>query len=124
MIFILDEEENKGISILHGKVVSFTPEGRIRVEILVSGESYTITKWDIIGKVAKIIHFGSKDWEEIIIAIGEETKISLKDVIKDILKAVKESEEFDVLSVIWFDLVYAIFLLEVSRKHLVLTLGL
>jgi len=54
---IFTDEKNVNVSIVHGKISTFNTDGSVEVEDITSGEKYKIGKWNILGKVIKIILF-------------------------------------------------------------------
>ena len=69
----------------------YTAKDLIKVEDITTGEEYPIGKWDILGKLVKVIRFDSVEWKEMFPHCGDNRKW-LKETIKDHIEIIKNSD--------------------------------
>ena len=88
---IFTDENDEDVSVVHGKISTFDTDGSVEVEDITSGEKYKIGKWNVLGKLVKVIPFGSPEWNEIFSNCGDNEKW-LKETIEEIIKVIKKSD--------------------------------
>ncbi len=90
IIQIIFSDDMKEIFIMHAKILSFNTDGSVDVEIIANGEKYKIWKWNILGKLVKVIPFNSPGWKEIFPNCGDNEW--LKETIEETIKDIKNSD--------------------------------
>ncbi len=90
IIFTLEHDQE--INIIHGKVLKFRTDGHVKVKSLMSDEEWELSRWDILGKVIKIIKPNESEWNAIFDDLGD-YKNWLKDILKELRDQIEDSEE-------------------------------
>jgi hypothetical protein len=88
---IFTDEKDENVSIVHGKISTFNTYGSVEVEEITSDEKYKIGKWNILGKLVKVIPFGSPKWKEIFSNCGDNEKW-FKETMEEMIKMIKKSD--------------------------------
>ena len=59
------DKSEVSIYVIHGRVVRCNEDRSIEIEDTSTGERYQVVEWNILGKLVKVIPFGSEEWEEL-----------------------------------------------------------
>jgi len=82
------DREEVSIFAIHGRVHSFNPDGSIEIKDIRTNEQYTVVTWNLLGKLVKVIPFGSADWNELFGA-----SVVSRDWIATVVEETIESEK-------------------------------
>ncbi len=81
------------VGLYHCTVLSFDPRGGVEVRDASDGKIYWVSPERILGKIAKVVHFGEAEWHELISHLM--SKEQLVESLTKHLKRVEESERPD-----------------------------
>jgi hypothetical protein len=57
------DKSEVSVYVIHGRVIRWNRDRSIEIEDTSTGETYRVVEWNILGKVVKVIPFGSDEWE-------------------------------------------------------------
>mgnify|MGYP001009835874 FL=1 len=58
------------VYVIHGRVVACNDDRSVQVADTSTGEEYRVVDWNILGKLVRVIPFGSSEWQELFTASG------------------------------------------------------
>ena len=58
------------VYVIHARVIRCNEDRSIQVEDTGTGEDYRVVDWNILGKLTRVIPFGSEEWQELFTASG------------------------------------------------------
>ncbi|NLA99876.1 MAG: hypothetical protein GX837_02765 [Methanomicrobiales archaeon] len=58
------------VYVIHARIIQCNDDRSIQVEDTSTGEDYQVVEWNILGKLARVIPFGSEEWQELFTASG------------------------------------------------------
>ena len=76
------------VGLYHCAVLSFNPKGGVEVRDAGDGKIYWVSPERILGKIAKVVHFGDAEWHELIGHL-----MSKKHLVESLTKHSKRVEE-------------------------------
>ncbi len=76
---------------IHGHVIRCNEDRTIQIEDTSTGESYQVVEWNILGKLAKVIPFGSDEWQELFSA-SSVPKEWVAASIEENIRSLRESD--------------------------------
>lgn len=86
----VNSENNKTI-VVHAKIIALLENNLVKVKDIFTQEEKTIPQLHIIGKVVKIIPFGSNEWKELYPKIGyENNDAHIKQVIDAYVESIRD----------------------------------
>jgi hypothetical protein len=59
------DKDEVSVYVIHGRVIGCNEDRSIQVADTSTGEEYRIVDWNILGKLVKVIPFGSDEWQEL-----------------------------------------------------------
>ncbi|MDR9816902.1 MAG: hypothetical protein WBJ06_01820 [Candidatus Methanoculleus thermohydrogenotrophicum] len=85
------DKEEVSIYAIHGHVIRCNEDRTIQIEDTSTGESYQVVEWNILGKLAKVIPFGSDEWQELFSA-SSVPKEWVAASIEENIRSLRESD--------------------------------
>ena len=85
------DKDEVSVYVIHGRVVRCNEDRTIQVEDTGTGEAYRIAEWNILGKLVKVIPFGSDAWRELFTASGV-PKEWLAASVEENIRSVRDSD--------------------------------
>ncbi|HQC91396.1 MAG TPA: hypothetical protein PLR09_04730 [Candidatus Methanoculleus thermohydrogenotrophicum] len=85
------DKEEVSIYAIHGRVIRCNEDRTIQIEDTSTGESYQVVEWNILGKLAKVIPFGSDEWQELFSA-SSVPKEWVAASIEESIRSLRESD--------------------------------
>jgi len=85
------DKEEVSIYAIHGRVIRCNEDRTIQIEDTSTGESYQVVEWNILGKLAKVIPFGSDEWQELFSA-SSVPKEWVAASIEENIRSLRESD--------------------------------
>jgi len=64
------DKNEVSVYVIHGRVIGCNEDRSIQVADTSTGEDYKVVDWNILGKLVKVIPFGSDEWQELFPASG------------------------------------------------------
>ena len=64
------DKNEVSVYVIHGRVIGCNEDRSIQVADTSTGEDYKVVDWNILGKLVKVIPFGSAEWQELFPASG------------------------------------------------------
>jgi hypothetical protein len=64
------DKDEVSVYVIHGRVIRCNEDRSIQVADTSTGEEYKVVDWNILGKLVKVIPFGSDEWQELFSASG------------------------------------------------------
>lgn len=64
------DKDEVSVYVIHARVIRCNDDRSIQVADTSTGEEYRVVDWNILGKLAKVIPFGSAEWQELFAASG------------------------------------------------------
>lgn len=64
------DKNEVSVYVIHGRVIGCNEDRSIQVADTSTGEDYRVVDWNILGKLVKVIPFGSDEWQELFPASG------------------------------------------------------
>ncbi|CVK32335.1 hypothetical protein MBBA_1115 [Methanoculleus bourgensis] len=58
-------KDEVSVYVIHGRVLRCNEDRSIQIEDTSTGEDYRVVEWNILGKLVKVIPFGSDEWQEL-----------------------------------------------------------
>ncbi|MCT8338029.1 hypothetical protein FKB36_11170 [Methanoculleus sp. Afa-1] len=58
------------VYVIHGRVIGCNDDRSVQVADTSTGEEYRVVDWNILGKLVRVIPFGSSEWQELFTASG------------------------------------------------------
>lgn len=58
------------VYVIHGRVIGCNDDRSVEVADTSTGEEYRVVDWNILGKLVRVIPFGSSEWQELFTASG------------------------------------------------------
>lgn len=58
------------VYVIHGRVIGCSDDRSVQVADTSTGEEYRVVDWNILGKLVRVIPFGSSEWQELFTASG------------------------------------------------------
>lgn len=59
------DKDEVSVYVIHGRVIGCNEDRSIQVADTSTGEEYKVVDWNILGKLVKVIPFGSDEWQEL-----------------------------------------------------------
>ena len=59
------DKDEVSVYVIHGRVIQCNDDRSIQVADTSTGEDYKVVDWNILGKLVKVIPFGSAEWQEL-----------------------------------------------------------
>ncbi|HOI14468.1 MAG TPA: hypothetical protein PLG75_11445 [Methanoculleus sp.] len=59
------DRDEVSVYVIHGRVIRCNDDRSIQVADTSTGEEYKVVDWNILGKLVKVIPFGSGEWQEL-----------------------------------------------------------
>ena len=84
-------ENNNSIEIRHGIIGNFTNNGLIELKDTSTDFKYVVQRWQILGKIIKVIKFNTPEWKEIFEKLSVD-KSSLIELIKGAIPVIEKSK--------------------------------
>ncbi len=85
------DRDEVSIYVIHGRVVRCNEDRSIQVADTSTGEEYKVVDWNILGKLVKVIPFGTDEWQELFTASGVPTDW-IATSIEENIRSVQESD--------------------------------
>ncbi|WP_332449659.1 hypothetical protein [Methanoculleus sp.] len=85
------DKDEVSVYVIHGRVIQCNDDRSIRVADTSTGEDYTVVDWNILGKLVKVIPFGSDEWQELFPASGVPNEW-LATSIEENIRSVQDSD--------------------------------
>ena len=84
-------DKNNSIEIRHGKIQNFTNNGLIELKDTSIDFKYVVQRWQVLGKIIKVIKFNTPEWKEIFEKLSVD-KNSLTELIKGAIPVIEKSK--------------------------------
>jgi hypothetical protein len=84
-------DKNNSIEIRHGKIQNFTNNGLIELKDTSIDYKYVVQRWQVLGKIIKVIKFNTPEWKEIFEKLSVD-KNSLTELIKGAIPVIEKSK--------------------------------
>ncbi len=85
------DKDEVSVYVIHARVVRCNEDRSIQVADTSTGEEYKVVDWNILGKLVKVIPFGSDEWQELFSASGV-PKDWVATSVEENIRTVQESE--------------------------------
>ncbi|MCK8517782.1 hypothetical protein [Methanoculleus sp. 7T] len=85
------DKSEVSVYVIHGRVVGCNEDRSIQIEDTSTGESYRVVEWNILGKLVKVIPFGSDEWQELFSASGV-PKAWVATSVEENIRSIQESD--------------------------------
>jgi len=85
------DKDEVSVYVIHARVVRCNDDRSIQVADTSTGEEYRVVDWNILGKLVKVIPFGSGEWQELFTASGV-PKEWVATSIEENIRSVQDSE--------------------------------
>lgn len=64
------DKDEVSVYVIHARVIGCNEDRTIQVADTSTGEEYKVVDWNILGKLVKVIPFGTDEWQELFTASG------------------------------------------------------
>ncbi|MCK9278009.1 MAG: hypothetical protein M0P22_07990 [Methanoculleus sp.] len=85
------DKDEVSVYVIHGRVLRCNEDRSIQVEDTSTGEDYRVVEWNILGKLVKVIPFGSDEWQELFPASGV-PNAWLATSVEENIRSIQESD--------------------------------
>ncbi|KDE56401.1 hypothetical protein [Methanoculleus sp. MH98A] len=85
------DKDEVSVYVIHARVMRCNDDRSIQVADTGTGEEYRVVDWNILGKLVRVIPFGSNEWQELFAASGVPKEWVVTSVEENI-RSVQESE--------------------------------
>lgn len=85
------DKNEVSVYVIHGRVVRCNEDRTIQIADTSTGEDYRVVEWNILGKLVKIIPFGSDEWQELFSASGV-PKEWVATSVEENIRSIQESD--------------------------------
>lgn len=85
------DKDEVSVYVIHGRVIRCNEDRSIQIADTSTGEDYKVVDWNILGKLVKVIPFGTEGWQELFPESGV-PKDWLATSIEENIRSVQESE--------------------------------
>ncbi len=85
--------ENNRTIVVHARVVKLLEKNLVKVKDIFTEEEKTIPQFHIIGKIVKVIPFGSDQWNELYPKIGyENNDVHIRQIIESYIESINDQK--------------------------------
>ncbi|PKL62569.1 MAG: hypothetical protein CVV31_05560 [Methanomicrobiales archaeon HGW-Methanomicrobiales-2] len=85
------DKDEVSVYVIHGRVIECNEDRSIQVADTSTGEDYRVVDWNVLGKLVKVIPFGSDEWQELFPASGV-PKEWLATSVEENIRSIQESD--------------------------------
>ncbi|UYU18167.1 hypothetical protein [Methanoculleus submarinus] len=85
------DKDEVSVYVIHARVIRCNDDRSVQVADTGTGEEYRVVDWNILGKLVRVIPFGSNEWQELFAASGV-PKEWVATSVEENIRSVQESE--------------------------------
>ncbi|MDN7012234.1 hypothetical protein FGW20_04100 [Methanoculleus sp. FWC-SCC3] len=85
------DKDDVSVYVIHARVVGCNDDRSVQVADTSTGEEYRVVDWNILGKLVRVIPFGSGEWQELFAASGV-PKEWMATSVEENIRSVQDSD--------------------------------